>query len=171
MVAHQGHENPRAAAVYYPHRDIWYGHSASVVTFWLPLHDAPESQTFAFYPERFDTPVPNDSEIFDYDAWVARGWDLRIGWQNIDDGLNTRYPGIVGEVDRGREVGFAATRGELLLFSGAQFHATLPQSEGTTRFSLDFRAVDLDDHQAGLGAPSVDDRSKGDALPDYVHPA
>jgi len=170
VVAHAGHENPRARAVYYPHRDTWYGHSSSIVTFWVALHDAPASQTFAFYPDAFARPVPNSSELFDYDDWVARGWDLRIGWQNRDDGLTAEYPGVVGSVEPGREVGFACRRGDLLLFSGAHFHATRPQSEDTTRFSLDFRVVDLDDHAEGRGAPNVDDRSKGDALPDYVQP-
>ena len=47
------------------------------------------------------------------------------------------------------------TRGEVLLFSGAQFHRTLPQARGRTRFSLDFRVVDLDDHARGRGAPNA----------------
>ena len=35
VVTHRGHENPRAKAVYYPHRDTWYGHSQSIVTWWM----------------------------------------------------------------------------------------------------------------------------------------
>ncbi|MEO7732615.1 MAG: hypothetical protein ABIY55_16725, partial [Kofleriaceae bacterium] len=73
-------------------------------------------------------------------------------------------------VDPGPAIGFACRAGDNLVFSGAQFHATLPQATGRTRFSLDFRIVDLDDHAAGLGAPDVDNRSRGSSLIDYVPP-
>ncbi len=170
VVTHRGHENPRAEAVYYPHRDTWYGHSQAIVTWWIPLDDLPEEQTFVFYPERFEAAVPNDSEIFDYDQWVKEGWDLKIGWQNRDHGLTARYPGVVGEVEPGDAVGFSCARGQNLLFSGAHFHATRPQTENVTRFSLDFRVVHLDDVARGRGAPNVDNRSTGSALDDYVMP-
>jgi hypothetical protein len=75
---------------------------------------------------------------------------------------------VLGEPARGPAVGFACTRGQNLLFSGSQFHATVPQSRGLTRYSLDFRIVHLGDHECGLGAPNVDNRSTGSALVDYV---
>lgn len=163
-----GHDNPRAKAVYYPHRDTWYGHPSSLITVWIPICDLAAEETFVFFPEKFRSPVPNDSEIFDYQEWVAKGWGLKIGWQQKNAGLEARYPGVVGEVETGTAVGFACRRGDILLFSGAQFHRTLPQRLGRTRFSLDFRFVDLGDHDQGLGAPNVDNRSRGSALCDYV---
>jgi hypothetical protein len=114
--------------------------------------------------------VPNDSEVFDYDAWVARGWSLKIGWQDIEAGRTARYPQVSGEFAPGKSVGFACRRGENLVFSGAHFHRTLPQMSGRCRYSLDFRVVHLDDHAAGLGAPNVDNRSRGSALRDYTMP-
>jgi len=168
VVSHRGHENPRAKAVYLAHRDTWYAHSQAVITWWIPLHDLPEEETFVFYPERFAAAVPNESEIFEYGDWVREGWDLKIGWQHRDHGLKARYPGVIGDPDPGPAVGFSCRRGDNLRFSGAQFHATRPQSRGTTRYSLDFRVVWLDDHAAGRGAPNVDNRSRGSALVDYV---
>lgn len=169
VVRSRGHaEVPAARAVYYPHRDTWYAHPSSVVTWWVPLDDLTEDETFVFYPERFATPVPNDSEIFDYDEWVRDGWELKIGWQRKTSGLETRYPGTVGEVDGGPSLGFSCRRGENLLFAGAQFHRTLPQNTGRTRFSLDFRLVHFADAAAGRGAPNVDGRCRGNALRDYV---
>jgi hypothetical protein len=171
VVAHAAHENPRAAPVYYPHRDTWYAHPQAIVTWWIPLHDLAERETFVFYPEWFDRPVPNDSEIFDYDAWVARGWSLKIGWQDIEAGRTARYPRVTGELAPGDGLGFSCTRGENLVFSGAHFHRTLPQTNGRCRFSLDFRVVHLGDHERGLGAPNVDNRSRGSALRDYTMPS
>lgn len=171
VVRHRGHENPLAAPVYHPHRDTWYAHPRALVAWWIPLDDLAEHETFVFYPERFASPVPNDSEIFDYDDWVRDGWELKIGWQQLAAGAEARYPRAAVGADGGRAVGFACRAGENLVFSGAHFHATLPQATGRTRFSLDFRIVDLDDHAAGRGAPDVDNRSRGSALRDYVQPA
>ena len=166
VVLSDGHDKPAAAPVYYPHRDTWYAHPQALIAWWIPLDDLADHETFVFYPERFAQAVPNDSEIFDYDDWVRDGWELKIGWQVPAE--RARYPHAAAGVDRGRAVGFACRSGDNVVFAGAQFHATKPQSTGRTRFSLDFRVVDLDDHASGRGAPNVDNRSRGSALRDYV---
>lgn len=170
VIRHRGHENPLAAPVYHPHRDIWYSHPPALIAWWIPLDDLAPEETFVFYPERFAAPVDNDSEIFDYGDWVRDGWELKIGWQKLEAGATATYPRAAPGADGGRAVGFACETAQNLVFSGAQFHATLPQATGRTRFSLDFRIVDLDDHASGLGAPNVDNRSRGSALRDYVQP-
>lgn len=166
VILHAGHANPLARAVYHAHRDTWYAHPPALIAWWIPLDDLAPHETFEFFPEYFARPVANDSEIFDYDDWVRDGWELKIGWQKL--GAEARYPHAAPDAPRGRAVGFSCRAGENLIFSGAHFHATLPQLTGRTRFSLDFRIVDLDDHAAGLGAPNVDNRSRGSALRDYV---
>jgi hypothetical protein len=55
------------------------------------------------------------------------------------------------------------------MFSGTHFHQICKHATGRTRFNIDFRKVDLNDHDAGHGAPNVENRSKGSALADYVH--
>ena len=166
----RGHENPAARAVYYVHRDTWYGHPPSLVTWWVPLDDLPADETFVFYPELFARPVTNDSELFDYDAWTRRGLDLRIGWQDREAGLRESYPALNATLPETRSLGFSCRRGENLVFSGAQVHRTLHQDKGRARFSVDFRLVRLADHERGRGAPSVDARSRGSALRDYRMP-
>ena len=166
----RGDENPAARAVYYVHRDTWYGHPPSLVTWWIPLDDLPADETFVFYPELFARPVTNDSEGFDYDAWTRRGLDLRIGWQDREAGLRESYPAVNATLPETRSLGFSCRRGENLVFSGAQLHRTLPQDKGRARFSVDFRLVRLADHERGRGAPSVDARSRGSALRDYRMP-
>jgi hypothetical protein len=168
VVSHKGYENPAAAPIYYAHRDTWYAHSQAEVTWWVPLHDVAEEETFVFYPDWFDRPVPNNSEAFDHGAWTKHGASLRIGWQNPDHGTAHAYPGQVGGFDPGRTAGFAAKAGELVLFAGAHFHQTRRNTTGRTRFSLDFRTVDLADHENGIGAPNADNRSTGSAVRDYV---
>ena len=169
VVPHKGHENPRAKSVYYAHRDTWYSHSQSLITWWIPLDDLREEETFVFYPQYFKEEVANDSEIFDYDRWTQKNWDLKIGWQNKNDGLTAKYPSLTGSFDEKSTTGFACRKAQNLLFSGAQFHQTLKQETGQTRFSLDFRVVHKGDHAKGLGAPNVDNRSTGCSLKDYIN--
>ncbi len=171
VVRHLGHENPLAAPVYHPHRDTWYAHPRALIAWWIPLDDLAPHETFVFHPDRFRAPVDNDSEVFDYGDWVRDGWELKIGWQQLAAGVTARYPRAAPGADFGRAVGFACREADNLVFSGAHLHATLPQATGRTRFSLDFRIVDLPDHAAGLGAPNVDNRSRGSSLADYVQPA
>jgi ectoine hydroxylase-related dioxygenase (phytanoyl-CoA dioxygenase family) len=168
IVVHKGDEDPRAAPVYYAHRDTWYAHPQALITWWIPLFDLPEEETFVFYPDCFRRPVPNDSETFDYEAWVRDGWGLKIGWQDREAGRTVRYPGVTGDIEPGPAQGFACRAGDNLLFSGSQFHRTRVHAAGRTRYSLDFRMVHLGDHAAGLGAPNVDNRSRGSCLGDYV---
>ncbi|MEZ4224624.1 MAG: hypothetical protein R3B13_26980 [Polyangiaceae bacterium] len=168
VVQSAGHENVRAAPVYTPHRDTWYSHPQALLTWWIPLDDLPEEQTFVFYPECFRRPVANDSEGFVYERWVEKGWDLKIGWQNREAGRRAHYPGALGPVQTGPAVGFSCRRGENLIFAGAHFHETRRQVSGLTRFSVDFRLADLADVAAGRGAPNVDARCRGSAADDYV---
>jgi hypothetical protein len=170
VINHLGHEDPRAAPVYYPHRDTWYAHSQSLIAWGIPLDDLAAEETFEFYPNHLETPVENGSGQFEYKAWVKDGWDLKIGWQNKDAGLTAVYPQAAECPPAGSGVGFSCRRGENLLFAGAHFHRTLPQQTGRTRFSLDFRIAHLGDHERGIGAPNVDNQSRGSALVDYVKP-
>jgi len=168
VVDHLGHENPSAAAVYYPHRDTWYGHPSALIVGWIALDDLIPEETFWFFPEHFRRAAPNDSEIFDYDAWVQQGWSLKIGWQDPEAGRRARYPRFTGAQRPAPAVGFGCAAGELLLFSGAHLHETRGHALGRTRFSLDFRMVHLGDVAAGRGAPNVDGRARGSALADYA---
>jgi hypothetical protein len=165
-----GHRNPLAAPVYYPHRDTWYAHSQSMVVWWLPLHDLTPEETFVFYPDYLDQPVANDSEVFDYADWIKDGPALKIGWQQRESGVTARYPGSLEAEMPPYAEGFSCRAGENLIFTGAHYHKTNPHDLELTRYSLDFRVVDLSDVAAGRGAPNADNRSKGATLPDYVQP-
>ena len=165
-----GHHVPAAAPVYIGHRDTWYAHPQNALTWWIPLDDLGDAETFEFYPDMFATPVANDSEIFDYDAWVRDGWDLKIGWQNSQAAQHARYPASYADHAALRAEGFACGKAETLIFAAAHLHRTLPQMTGRTRFSLDFRIAHLGDVRRGLGAPNVDNRSCGSVVPDYTQP-
>jgi hypothetical protein len=156
-----GHENPLAAPAYTAHRDTWYANPQSQLNWWIPLHDVGSGETFAFYPEYFGKEVANNSADFDYDEWIRN-----IGWQNTD-GKKAVYPAASG-FNRAGAYAFTAKAGDIILFSAAHLHQTTENTSGLTRFSIDFRTVNLEDQSNGKGAPNVDNRSRGSALKDYL---
>lgn len=166
-VASNGHLNPRAAPLYYGHRDTWYANPQSMLTWWIPLHDVNAKETFEFYPEYFDRPVANDSEIFDFDEWIADGEARRIGWQNTNTGHTANYPSLK-ETTVGDSVSVVANKADILIFSAQHLHKTLQNHTNQTRFSLDFRTVEIDDMNNGIEAKNVDNRSTGSAVMKFV---
>ncbi|HET6251490.1 MAG TPA: hypothetical protein VFE47_27645 [Tepidisphaeraceae bacterium] len=167
---HRGFDNPKAAPIYYAHRDTWYSHPACQISWWIPLHDLPPEQTFVFFPDFLRQAVENNSGDFDYDTWTRDKKSLRIGWQDPNAGTTSLYPGFHGTMGDARRVPFSCRAGEILVFAGAHLHQTVKNETGMTRFSVDFRTADVEDFRAGIGAPNVDNRSTGSALRDYFPP-
>jgi hypothetical protein len=54
------------------------------------------------------------------------------------------------------------------MFSGAQMHSSVPNNSGKTRFSIDFRVVNLDDVAGRKGAPHIDEECTGTTMRDYL---
>ena len=50
--------------------------------------------------------------------------------------------------------------GDIIAFSGAHAHGSVPNSTDTTRLSLETRTVAIDDMAAGRGAPNLDGHAK-----------
>ena len=46
--------------------------------------------------------------------------------------------------------------GDMLCFSGAHLHASVPNTSGRARFSVETRTVNIDDMHNDRGAPNVD---------------
>ena len=141
-----GHHHVPVPAVYHCHRDTWYALSQSHLVWWIPLDDLSEEETFVFYPECYRVAIPNEAKIFDDPPCTTEGRTPQ-----------ETYPTLLEpSVDLGKEQGFSCQRGQNIVFAAAHLHRTVPQSLGTTRFSLDFRLVHIGDYQQGIGAPNVD---------------
>jgi hypothetical protein len=165
-VMHGGHESKAAERAYAAHRDTWFGNPEAQINIWIPLLDVTADQTFTFYPSYFDAPIKNSSGVFNYDNWMQT-----VGWQGartVQQAAEIDYPQVLEEIVDEKAFGFSAKAGEMIIFAAAHLHQTVPNSSGRTRFSIDFRAVHMADHQAGKGAPNVDNASRPDALRDYA---
>ncbi|MGC2400876.1 MAG: hypothetical protein WA510_13880, partial [Acidobacteriaceae bacterium] len=58
--------------------------------------------------------------------------------------------------------------GGALVFSAANMHSTVPNTSGRTRFSIDFRTVNLLDVKARKGAHNIDSQPVGTSLRDFM---
>ena len=54
------------------------------------------------------------------------------------------------------------------VFAAAQMHSTVPNTSGRTRFSIDFRTVNILDIQAKRGAHNIDSNPTGTSLRDFM---
>lgn len=168
VVKHEGHMEKAAAPIYYGHRDTWYGNSQSMITWWIPIVDVHCENSFEFFPSYFDREVRNDSEVFHFERWTSKGDEKKIGWQNKRTGLEEKYPQLLVEPNE-QGIPVECNSGDILLFSAQHLHRTIKNVTHRTRYSFDFRTVDMSDHQRNIGAVNVDNRSKGDSSTEFVH--
>lgn len=131
------------------HRDTWSSNVYAQVNWWLPLHHVTETRALAFYPRNWATAVPNSSAA----------WDLELLRQERGAGAPTTVPLVPAPTsppDPADALVVVIQPGDLLLFSGAHLHATVPNTSGAPRYSVELRTVELDDVRTGRGAPNID---------------
>ncbi|MBP9885991.1 MAG: phytanoyl-CoA dioxygenase family protein [Leptospiraceae bacterium] len=156
------HTIPDAKPAFAVHRDTWYANSQSQINWWVPIFDVTEEDTFAFYPDYFSKPVKNNSNEFDYDLWNSFG-----GYQSVTSNESKVFPELQEKLDLSSTLKIPCRAGDLLLFSASHLHGTTPNTTNKTRFSVDFRTVDLED-LGKSGAPNVDNFSKGSIIQDMI---
>jgi len=153
-----------AAPVFFAHRDTWYANPQSQLNLWIPLQAYPWQQTFRFWPQYFAQAVPNDSDQFHAESWLAE-----VGFQQLKPKPTAAYPRALSLPPETEAVGFACPAGALLLFAAAQLHQTCVNPGPQTRYSLDLRWVDPADQALGLGAPNLDNAASGSTLSSYTY--
>jgi hypothetical protein len=110
--------------------------------------------------------VPNSSDAFDY---YENNASRRTTATQVTRERQAR-PGALNH-QAAQELIILPAPGEVLLFSGAQLHTSIPNTSGRARFSVDFRTVDVGDLMAGRGAPLVDVHCTGTSIRDFINVA
>jgi len=165
VVPHSDYLTAGVSYAYKAHRDIWYSSPSAQVNWWLPVWDVTPDRTMAFYPRYWDKKLKNSSAGFDYAEWVDVGRKLATS-QLKSDARNHPLP--LEELSSDEEFRFGAAAGNAILFSAAHLHATAPNTSDRTRYSMDFRTVDVEDLRNGVGAPNIDSESRGSTLGDFL---
>lgn len=157
-----GHLTTGVAFAFPWHRDVWYSAPAQQLNWWLPIYPAREDNSMSFDLPSFDRQVPNSSDTFDYYRNNAK----RLTTATQIRKETQARPGAIDHAPVNNLVVLPAP-GEILLFSGAQLHTSIPNTSGRARYSVDFRTVDARDLERGRGAPLVDAACTGTAIRDF----
>ncbi len=156
------------AYAFHPHRDTWYSAPQCQINWWMPVYPMRPENGMAFHPRYWTQPLKNSSRIYNYRRWNAENRFNAAQQLKVD----TRpQPKPEEPVDLNPSLRFVPPPGGLILFSGAQLHSTVPNGTDLTRFSIDFRTVNLDDVRAREGAHNIDSACTGTSLGDFLRAA
>lgn len=153
------------AYAFHPHRDTWYSAPFSQINWWLPVYPLEPENCMAFHPRYWSRGLQNSSETYNYQEWN------RVSRYNAAQhiGVDTRpQPHALEPVEMDPDIRLLPPPGGLIVFSGAQLHSSVPNTSGKTRFSIDFRVVNIHDVRALDGAPNVDSHCTGSTMADYL---
>jgi hypothetical protein len=164
-MAHGEYMKAGLALQFHPHRDTWFSAPHAQLNWWLPVYEVEPDNSMAFHLRYFDQPIKNSSSIYDYDEWNRTGRQQAA--QQIKKETR-KQPEAEEELELSPDVRVITPVGGALVFSGAQLHSTVPNTTQRTRFSIDFRTVNLDDLASGNAAPNVDSECTGTTLRDFV---
>jgi hypothetical protein len=129
------------------HRDTWSSNVYQQVNWWTPIRPVSPGRTIAFYPAYWARPLANTSA----------GWDLEEIRAGRKAGRDVPLvPEPTEPVDTAGELRVVIEPGDLLAFSGAHLHASVPNSTAEPRLSVEVRTVSVDDVAQGRGARNLD---------------
>lgn len=124
------------------HRDTWGSNIAAQTNWWTPVFPVTEGRTISFAPSLWRRSVANSSAGWTPAAARAQAVPL--------------IPEPEGPLEDLDELPVVIRPGDLLCFSAAQMHRSVPNRTDRTRFSIEVRTVSETDIRAGRGAPNLD---------------
>lgn len=131
------------------HRDTWGSNLPAQINWWAPLYDTTPERTLAIFPGLFTQAIKNNSAGWDFQEMVkAYRSNNSLGYPLL--------PTATGAPSWEDALLINLLPGDLLCFSGAHLHASVPNTTSLTRLSFETRTVNRSDLIAGLGAPDVD---------------
>ncbi len=147
------------------HRDTWYSAPQLQLNFWLPMYEHRGDNGLSITPLYFDREVANNSDKYNYYQWNATSRGAAASQVTEETRI---LPAAQSAVERKADVRIVCPPGGLIIFSGSQLHASVPNSSGHARYSVDFRTVHIGDARHKLGAPNVDSHCTGHTMRDYL---
>ena len=152
-MAHGEYLNAGLAYQFHAHRDTWFSAPHAQLNWWLPVYAIESNNSMAFHLRYFAEAIKNSSADYDYDEWNRTGRQQAA--QQVKKETR-KQPTAEEPLELEPQVRVVRRVGGPLIFSAAHLHSTVPNTTERTRFSIDFRTVNLDDLESGAGAPNVD---------------
>lgn len=164
MVTHGGYLTAGVGYAHHPHRDTWYSAPMCQLNWWLPIYPIEPDNAMAFHPRYWDRPVANGSSSFNYYEWNSEG---RMNAARYVKSDTRKQPRAEEPLELDPQLRIVCPVGGIIVFSAAQMHSTVANTSGRTRYSIDFRTVNIDDVVAIAGAPNIDSFPSGTSLRDF----
>jgi hypothetical protein len=164
-MAHGEYLKAGLAYQFHAHRDTWFSAPHQQLNWWLPVYAIESENCMAFHQDYFDRPVRNSSAGYDYEQWSKTGRQQAAKQVKKE---TRKQPQPEEPLELEPDVRVVTPPGGTLIFSAAQLHSTVPNTTSRTRFSIDFRTVNLDDLIEGVAAPNVDSECTGTTLGDFL---
>lgn len=153
------------ALQFHPHRDTWFSAPQAQLNWWLPVYPIEPDNSMAFHLRYFSEAIENSSGDYDYDEWNRTGRQLAA---TQVDKETRKQPSAEQPLELDPDVRLVPPVGGMIMFSAAHLHSTVPNTTTRTRFSIDFRTVNIDDLANGIGAANLDARCTGTTLRDFL---
>jgi hypothetical protein len=164
VVTHGGYLTSGVGYAHHPHRDTWYSAPMCQLNWWLPIYPFDAESSMAFHPRYWSDPIRNGSSGFNYYQWNRDGRKNAAMHIHKDTRVQPRAEETLTLKPQVRIV---CPPSGIVLFSAAQLHSTVPNTSGSTRYSIDFRTVNINDVVAMRGAPNIDSSATGTSLRDF----
>jgi hypothetical protein len=164
MVTHGGYLTSGVGYAHHPHRDTWYSAPMCQLNWWLPIYPFDSESSMAFHCRYWNQSIKNGSSGFNYYQWNTDGRKNAARHINTDTRVQ---PHADEPLELEPQIRLVCPPGGIVLFSAAQLHSTVPNTSGLTRYSLDFRTVNIEDVVAMKGAPNIDSACTGTSLRDF----
>ena len=164
-VTSDGYLTSGVGYAHHPHRDTWYSAPQCQINWWLPIYEIESESSMAFHPRYWNEPVKNGSREFNYYEWNSSG--RASAAQHIKSDTR-KQPKPEQPMELDPQIRVINGPGGIVAFSAAQMHSTVPNTSGRTRFSIDFRTVNIEDVKNNIGAQNIDSECTGTSLRDFM---
>lgn len=131
------------------HRDTWGSNIHAQVNWWAPVWPVSVDRTIGIFPARWHSPVSNSSAEWSYSELM----------QCIRGDGSMEYPMLpqcTAPPSLAEAVPVVIEPGDIMAFSGAHLHCSMPNQSGLVRISTETRTVSAHDLRYSRAAKNVD---------------
>ena len=151
------------------HRDTWYGNLLAQNNWWAPIFPIEAERALIFYPQFFGVKVENTSIGWNLQEFRKARLEVRRR-VHTDSEIQKAYPypSTKKKFDKNKGMVLIIEPGDILSFSAAHLHGSIPNTSDFARFSTEVRTLSFTDMNAGVGTQNVDSYSTGSAAMDFT---
>lgn len=131
------------------HRDTWGSNIHSQINWWAPVWPVTADRTIGIFPAQWNVPVSNSSGEWSHSELMQR----------IRGDGSTEYPMLpqcAAPPSSTKAVPIVIQPGDIMAFSGAHLHCSMPNQSGLVRISTETRTVSAHDLFYSRAAKNVD---------------